>query len=155
MKQPEQVLPDVDAAWCDDTVVELHGFCGGGDGPRSNLTQQVLYVSVLSESTAERGLTVAVRNYDGRCSRNLGSQLDGGGDGDGDGTEVEDDAVIFHQTEAPDMSADTEKDYYKRTNYELGTATECVMEEWAHLRPGKRSSVDLNILTTVLILAPG
>lgn len=54
----------------------------------------------------------------------------------------------------PDMSADTEKDYYKHTGYELGTVTEGVIVEWAHLHPGKRLSVDPNILTVVLILAP-
>lgn len=98
---------------------------------------------------------VAVQNCGDQCSGNQGSQPDGGGDGDGDGPEVEDDAVIYHQTEAPDMSADTEKDYYKHTGYELGTVTEGVIVEWAHLHPGKRLSVDPNILTVVLILAPG
>ena len=45
MKQPEQVLWDADVAWCDDTVEELHGFGGGGDGPQSNLVRRVLYAS--------------------------------------------------------------------------------------------------------------
>ena len=47
------------------------------------------------------GLMVAVQNCGDQCSGNQGSQPDGGGDGDGDGPEVEDDAVIYHQTEAP------------------------------------------------------
>lgn len=52
------------------------------------------------------------------------------------------------------MLADIEMDYYMHTDYELGTVTGDVIEEQAHLHPGKRSSVDLNILTMVLILAP-
>lgn len=112
MKQPEQVLPDVDVVWYDDTVGEVHGFCGDGGGPQSNPVQQVLYVLELSANTVARELKVAVQNYDDQCSENQGSQLDGGGDGDGDGLEVEGDAVIFHQTAAPVNQAHYHHHYY-------------------------------------------